>query len=292
MFQYAYGLAASKRIGAELKLDLSWFDANSEHRPYILNRFNIDTPIATQDEIEYIKTCNGKNFFEYRFNLLRNRFAPRHRKNVVKEDLSIYDEALKLPYKNSYIEGYFSTEQFFDDFFSEVRNAFQFTPSMDGNVADLASTINKSTIAFSIRRGDFLNNPLHNVCSKEYFYRALDLIKERVDEPELLIFSDDADWVMTNMEFDVPHRLVSEMDDYMNHMRLMSMCQNHIIPNSTFSWWGAWLSNPKIVLAPDLWLTDDSNIHQGIFGHWVETSHTVPEKWIRISARTAGDTPL
>ncbi len=32
MFQYAYGLAASKRVGTELKLDLSWFKDNSGHR--------------------------------------------------------------------------------------------------------------------------------------------------------------------------------------------------------------------------------------------------------------------
>lgn len=290
MFQYAYGLAAAKRIGTELKLDLSWFDTNSGHRSYILNRFNIKTPVANEDEVDYIRRKNGKNFFEYRYNLLRDDWAPRHRKAIVKEDLSKFDEALKRPYQNSHIEGYFSTEQFFTDFEPDVRSAFQFVKTMPSNVRDIADRINERTVAFSIRRGDFLGNPLHNICSMEYFQRAIERMKQTVPEPELLIFSDEICWIKENLSFDVPHQFVQGVDDHMDHMRLMGLCKHHIIPNSTFSWWGAWLSDPKTVVAPDLWITDNESVHHQMFGHWVETRHTVPSSWIRIPAKLEGET--
>jgi hypothetical protein len=292
MFQYAYGLAAAKRTGTDLKLDLTWFEKNSGHRSYILDRFNIQTPIASKDEVEYIRSKNGKNFLEYRYNLLRDELASRHRKAVVKEDLSKFDEELKRPYKNSYIEGYFSTEQFFADAKKEVCTAFQFVNQMPPKVQEIADSINRNTVAFSIRRGDFLGNPLHNICSIEYFKRAVERMKKVVPELNLLIFSDDIEWIESNSKFEMPHRFVQGVEDHMDHMRLMGLCKHHIIPNSTFSWWGAWLSKPKTVVAPNLWITDNEKVHQKTFGHWVETRHTVPESWIRIPAKLEGETMM
>lgn len=292
LFQYAYGLAASKRVGAELKLDLSWFDSNSSHRSYILDRFKIETPIASREEIEFVRTCNGQNFLEYRFNRLRNDLAPRHKKAVVKEDLSVFDEKLKCPFRNSHIEGYFSTEKFFDDSMHTIRHALQFRNEMSEPVSEIATSIDSNTVALSIRRGDFLGNPLHNICSVQYFQRAIELMSTKVENPKYLVFSDEREWVLTNMKFGVSVTVIPSMSDPMDHMRLMSLCQNHIIPNSTYSWWGAWLSDPNIVIAPDIWLSSDRAIHMEKFGHWVETNHTVPNGWVRIPAYLTGETMM
>lgn len=292
MFQYAYGLAVAKRLGVELKLDTSWYESNSDHRSYILDRFNIETEIATPEEVEYIRTLNGKNFFEYRFNILRNKLVARHKKAVVKEDLSIFDKDLLSPNRSSYIEGYFTTEEFFADFKSDIRTAFQFNVKTPSEVLEIANSINKNTVALSIRRGDFLGNDLHNICSIQYFERAIAKVKEAVLEPEILIFSDDEKWVRSNMSFDVPHTFAGVVNDHMDHMRLMSICKNHIIPNSTFSWWGAWLSDPEIVVAPDLWLVAEKAVHEKYFDHWVETRHTVPKHWFRISAALDGESMM
>ncbi|MBL4585894.1 MAG: alpha-1,2-fucosyltransferase [Flavobacteriales bacterium] len=283
LFQYAYGLAASKRIGTELKLDLSWFNDNSDHRAYVLDRFNIDVEVATKAEIEYTRTCNGRNIFEYRYNLLRNALAARHRKAVVKEDISYFDAALKQPYENSHIEGYFSSELFFREFEDEVKKQLVFAKKPPAASLQIMEQMNsENAVALSIRRGDFLKYPLHNTCSVEYYQRAIEKMQESIEKPKLFIFSDDMDWVKANMKFDLPYVLVPEMTDHMEHIRLMENCRFHIIPNSTFSWWGAWLSTPKRVVAPQHWLNPDREIHLKEFGKWVETSHTVPESWVRI----------
>jgi len=285
MFQYAYALAAAQRIGASLKLDLTWFEAHSGHRAFVLDRFEMDTPVASKDEIDHIRTRNGSNFFAYRYNLLRDALAPRHRKAVVKEDLSRFDHELMYPYRNSHIEGYFSSERFFADHQEAVRKAFTFRGGLSEPAVELADTIGLHTVAISIRRGDFLNNPLHNVCSVGYYHRAVRKMRETVPDMELLVFSDEPDWVQRNMHFEVPARPAQEVTDPMEQMRLMAQCAHHIIPNSTFSWWGAWLSGSSNVIAPDLWLTEDRQVHQQVFGHWVETAHTVPQRWNRIPAR-------
>jgi hypothetical protein len=289
MFQYAYALAASKRIGTELKLDLSWYEENSTHRPYILDRFNISAAFATKEEVEYIKSKNAPDFLSYRWNLLRDSVAPKHKKAIVFEDLSKVDLDLLHPYKNSYVEGYFTSELFFKDFERDVRKELRFQPLISQRVKEIAEAIDSNTVAISIRRGDFIGNSLHNICSKEYFYRAIEKIQEIIGNPTLLIFSDELEWITDNMKFDVAHRIVPKLEDPMDYMRLMSHCSNHIIPNSTFSWWGAWLSEPKIVIAPDSWLAKDVKAHENTFGHWVETKHTVPENWLRIPAQLDGE---
>lgn len=290
LFQYAYGLAASKRIGTELKLDLSWFENNADHRSYILDRFGITAEVATIDEINYIRSCNGSNSIQYRFNLLRNSFAPRHRKVIVKEDLSCFDSELKNPYRSSHIEGYFSSELFFEDLKKDVRQELKFKNELPASCSQIIDKMNpENAVALSIRRGDFLKYPLHNICSIQYYQRSVEQIKKTVSEPHLYIFSDEIDWVKQNMQFDVAHTFIENIEDYMEHIRLMGRCKYHIIPNSTFSWWGAWLSDPKVVIAPDLWLSADKEIHIQEFGNWVETAHTVPQSWQRIPCSLEGE---
>jgi len=268
---------------------LSWYAENSAHRPYILDRFNISAAVATKEEVEYVKSKNAPNFLNYRWNILRDSIALRHKKAVVFEDLSKVDLDLLNPYKNSYVEGYFTSELFFNDFEKEVRQELRFQPTISQSVKEIVDSIDVNTVAISIRRGDFIGNQLHNICSKEYFYRAIEKTQEAIENPTLLIFSDELEWITENMKFDVPHSIVPKLEDSMDYMRLMSYCSNHIIPNSTFSWWGAWLSKPKLVIAPDFWLAQDVKAHENAFGHWVETKHTVPENWLRIPAQLDGE---
>ena len=293
MFQYAYALAASKRIGAELKLDLEWYESNSDHRPYILDRFNISAKEATKAEIEYVKSKNASNFLGYRWNLLRDKLAPIHKKVLVDEDIKQVDWNLKKPYKNSYISGYFTSEKFFNDFSEDVRSELTFTGGMSDESQRVAKSMQQTnSVAISFRRGDFLTKEWQNVCSLEYYQRAIDYIKSIVLDPVFYVFSDELDWVRENINRGVD---VQDMGfnyaDYMQDMRLMTQCKNHIITNSTFSWWGAWLSGSKNIICPEHWLNPNIETHKKEFnGSWVEFSHVLPESWKRIPNLVKGDT--
>ena len=110
---------------------------------------------------------------------------------------------------------------------------------------------NPNTLSIHIRRGDcFMNPDIHPMVTKEYADRAVELLPEH---STIFVFSDDKLWVKENLEFqDIV--IVEGLEDF-EEMWLMSLCQNHIISNSTFSWWGTFLNkneNKKIV-APSIW---------------------------------------
>jgi hypothetical protein len=59
--------------------------------------------------------------------------------------------------------------------------------------------------------------------------------------------------------------------------QLMSLCKHNIIPNSTFSWWAAWLNEhpEKVVVTPNRWFNDESMNTKALLD-------TIPDDWIRV----------
>lgn len=126
-----------------------------------------------------------------------------------------------------------------------------------------------NSVSLHVRRGDYVRNSrtnaTHGVCSIEYYQSAIEYILERVKHPILYVFSDDIEWVKQNLRTHLPTEYIDHNQGAASHfdMRLMSLCRHHVIANSSFSWWGAWL-NPdpnKIVIAPRKWFA--ANIDTG-----------------------------
>jgi hypothetical protein len=114
------------------------------------------------------------------------------------------------------------------------------------------------SVSLHVRRGDYTLAAEGNIALPlDYYRRAIDLIRERFSDPTFFIFSDDLEFARQNLPTDIRRIFVEGNDDFSSHedLRLMAACQHHIIANSSFSWWGAWL-NPredKIVIAPRHW---------------------------------------
>ena len=107
-----------------------------------------------------------------------------------------------------------------------------------------------------------------------YYYKCVAELKHRFGESfTLFVFSDDLDYARDNLHFDVPTEFVERCRRDADEIFLMSQCRHHIIANSTFSWWGAWLNpNPdKKVFAPDKW-----------FRHPRGHSEIIPESWLKM----------
>jgi hypothetical protein len=117
------------------------------------------------------------------------------------------------------------------------------------------------TIAVHVRRGNYLNAPhLFPVCGPDYYRKALDLLPEG----NVIVFSDDPRWCAENLSwmrprevvgFTVTERLETHVDgnpDYLD-LFLMTHCDHHVIANSSFSWWGAFLSGNRAPIHPARW---------------------------------------
>tara|TARA_R110000851_G_scaffold116894_4_gene243370 strand:- start:5281 stop:6009 length:729 start_codon:yes stop_codon:yes gene_type:complete len=140
------------------------------------------------------------------------------------------------------LEGYFQSEKYFKDLEEDIREEFTFkkTPVRD---------IPKNTCSIHVRRGDYVKLENHHpLCSLDYYTKAMSLIPS----DKYMIFSDDNDWCRENFKQEKVEIVSGNTAD--EDLQLMSLCDNHIIANSSFSWWGAWLSDGRgKVVAPKQW---------------------------------------
>jgi hypothetical protein len=166
--------------------------------------------------------------------------------------------------------GYFQTEKYFKHIEDDIRKEFTFKKDYLDACEGIQFMLD-NPIALHIRRGDFLiNSANHHNLSLSYYENAL---KEFDSERQVVIFSDDAKWCKEQELFSGDRFLVSESENPYVDMCLMSMCSDFIIANSTFSWWGAWLSQNKnkTVICPSKWFGPNNNDKS--------TKDLFPEEW-------------
>ena len=152
--------------------------------------------------------------------------------------------------ENCSLYGFFQTEKYFKHIEKQIRKDFTFKDEIKDECDDLIKQFT-NPIALHIRRGDFVwNNKNHPPLGLDYYESALKLFDS---DREVIIFSDDTEWCKEQELFADDRFAVAEGGDQFYDLCLMSLCDDFIIANSTFSWWGAWLGNRGKVVAPKQW---------------------------------------
>lgn len=275
MFQYAMARAVSLRLEAVLELDVSGFKTYPLHA-YGLNHFNVVDAIADKGQFVVGAPQTLLDWIKVRMGW--GTVLPNFQENGLAFDAKVFD--LK---DDVYLDGYWQSERYFLDFEWQIREDFSFKlgPDVD-NQAYLDHINSVHAVSVHIRRGDYVNNPIvnatHGVCDLTYYQRAIEFLCSRISSEELhfFVFSDDPVWVRENVNFGGRTTFISHNDAAKNYedMRLMSSCKHHIIANSSFSWWGAWLNaDPnKLVIAPKKWFKSST----------LNSTDIVPDSWIRL----------
>lgn len=279
MFQYAIGRKLSCMHKVPLKLDISGFKEYTL-RTYRLSHFAIPADFASGFDIENVKFNNRTGLLRV-LDSLALRFQPNYLRNVYKEPHFPYDPNILKCKNHVYLEGYWQTEKYFKDIEETIRRDFTFVGDPDPRNKTMADQIRESeSVSIHVRRGDYITNPTtnayHGTCSEDYYKKAIQIIKNRVHQPQFFIFSDDPTWVREHLDTGYPTVFVDFNGPYKDYedLRLMSLCQHHIIANSSFSWWGAWLcqNTEKIVIAPKKWFNKPD----------INTQDLIPDTWIRV----------
>lgn len=168
--------------------------------------------------------------------------------------------------KNKIFYGYFESKRYLKDMKKILQNELKPKYEKLEKNKNLYNVINSTnSICVSIRRGDFVTNPIykkkHYICDEMYFKKAIDIVKRKVENPIFIVFSDDIDWVKNNMKFPENTYYEDGNDPVWEKLRLMCSCKNFIISNSSFSWWAQYLSENKnkVVIAPNKWIKDEEN---------------------------------
>ncbi len=266
MFQYALYLRL-KAQGKEVKLDDQTEYEREDSRPILLWAFGIDYPAADKEEINEI--TDGFMKFSHR---VRRKLFGRKSKEYREKGYDFDEQILKR--EPAYFTGYFQSEKYFEEVKEQVRRSFQFSDIIWGSIPEelemrirkyQAKIENESRMPVSvhIRRGDYLENDevYGGICTEAYYQKAIKVLEERFPSAVFYIFSNDTKWAKDwtrGLDREEGKFVViegtTEDTGYLD-LFLMSKCRAHVIANSSFSWWGAWLdpAKEKIVIAPSKW---------------------------------------
>lgn len=279
MFQYAMARALSLRLGLKLKLDLYDFLVYGLHHGYQLDSvFACQPEVARAEDIRALLGWRAQPLIKRL--LLRSELRVlRSRRMVVEPHIHFWPGIASVS-ESAYLYGYWQSERYFADASTVIRTDFTFRNPLTGNNAALAAQIGKEkVVSLHIRRGDYVSDPktraVLELCPIDYYRAAAHYIAARIESPKFFVFSDDIAWARENLGLGFPCHYIDHnrgIDSYMD-MHLMSLCRHHILANSSFSWWGAWL-NPrpeKIVVAPARW-----------FANKLSSKDLVPASWVQL----------
>lgn len=265
MFQYAFGLYLSNRSRTELVLDCSAL-AVDPLRDYMLDRWTIDARLASEDQRQLFPRRYGgwglKNLWWARMPLRRVRERPFG-----------FREKYLACGNNVYLDGYWQSEQFFPNLRERLQTLFQPSRPINEESTAIARQMEKvSAASLHVRRGDFVQSKVifetHGTCPLGYYQTCVADLLERNQKLQIFIFSDDHEWCRQNLHFACPTIHVDHNGDGKMHedLWLMTQCRHHILANSSFSWWGAWLRADEsgTVYAPERWFRNDRYDSQSI----------------------------
>ena len=276
MFQYACGFAVAQKSSAQLLLDKSFLTRKPHNATYTLRDFEldvflIDAEFAPKELVEEFNPETRSLFAKISNKLFGNRTGYFKEKNKL-----FCPDILNLE-PPVYLEGYWQNEKYFNPYRTALLKAFQPKQSPSPRNQELALEIyNNHAVCVHVRRGDYVNNAsaqlLHGTCSPRYYENASKYLEQKGIPLTYYIFSDDMEWVKQNIHFPGVTRYINHNTGKESHwdLYLMKHGQHHIIANSSFSWWGAWLCERpgQQVVAPSSWF-------QGI-----EKYEITPATWI------------
>lgn len=280
MFQFAAGYALANKRGVPLFLDTSSYQNYGLHHGFELTRvFGIRMQLAKKDDV---KSVIGWQGHPYAYRPLRNKrlSSIRHSRWIVEPHLHFWPDFFNTP-DNCYLDGYWQSEHYFANIQADIKKVLNFAAPLTGQNIEAAEIIkDTNAVCLHVRRGDYANNPktlaFLGLCSLTYYENAIKHIREHVANPKFFVFSDDIDWCKSALNLPSTSQYISHNVGHHSYldMQLMSLCKHHIISNSTFSWWGAWLSDSSdaIKIAPTPWFSQPG----------VSDNSMVPNSWLKL----------
>ena len=298
-FQYAMARRLAEHHGAELLLDTSIYGLNGELRPQDLAAFNrslglfrfrIKARVALPNEIAQLRDdfyrANTRDRVIRKVRLLWPNFL-RNRSHIVEQKYRFQPEALTWP-DNVYLQGFWQSPKYFEDIAPLIRQELQ--PTDTSIVESARESIEKlkarcsKVVSLHVRRGDIAH--AHETLGKKNITHGAPVTTEYIThamrkfdlETCFFVFSDspkDIAWCRENIRAKNIEFSSAESDLW--DFTAMTLCDHHIIANSTFSWWAAWL-NPKTdkqVVVPSIWASPHSSVK-------MPTDDLIPPSWMQI----------
>jgi len=275
MFQYAFALYLEEQRSQTPLFFGDKTDNNSE-----IYCFNTNVNTIDYEEFRKFKFYSS-NLFLYRFKRKLIRTFPFLNSKILVENSPNYLSSIANGY--SLFDGYWQSYKYFEKIEDKIRSDFTLKIDILTNSKIQTSILTTMSISVHIRRGDYLsskNSKIYETIPIDYYLQSINQLSNQLLEPIFYVFSNDLNWAKENLV--VPDNIHLKFVDNSHYSDvaiadfvMMSMCKHHIIANSTFSWWSAWLnpSKDKMVIAPAKWYVGAMNN---------TTVDLIPPDWIRL----------
>jgi hypothetical protein len=282
MFQYAIARALSMHYKTDLALDYSWFndlEKGVTPRKLELPLLNIDQALFED---------GGKLTTKKKFRFAIQQYLPYG--PIIQRQINAYDfnqeifNLKNISRKDLYLFGYWQSYRYFSHIRSLLQLEFTAREKLPPAYKKYESEILTSeSVMVHVRRGDYVHSPsashFHGALDLDYYQTAFKHLLSSHPNAHFFIFSDDLDWAKSALPQDLSMTYIENLspdNSTVHELGLMTSCKHHVIANSSFSWWGAWLrkSITGNIYAPNRWINDRS----------LDLSNLIPEDWIKLQA--------
>ena len=282
MFQYAIARSLAEHYQTDFILDCSWFEAFEKNvTPRALELQKLNTTLLV-DQIQKPLT-NTKKILTGLQTLLNYGPIIKKQRNAFDFDPSIY-HLKNVDKRGLHLYGYWQSFRYYEHIKSILQNEFKpLDPLPDVYRCYEEKILSTESVMVHIRRGDYVHSDsaakFHGALSMNYYSEAIHLALKISPNVHFFIFSDDLDWAKESLPNNLNLTFI-EADEKVksgpHELYLMTQCTHHIIANSSFSWWGAWLKKENIgnVFAPSRWISDNTQ----------DLSNLLPKNWIQLKA--------
>lgn len=269
LFTFGAGKALARSLNCDVCFDVSWFDSQT------LRQFELGFLDAD------LRLVHSPVKHPLAFQRLIRRFRePTKQSHVFREKSFAYDPNFWNVVPGMSIHGYFQSWKYLDPLAAEIRymvlNSTADSDWFRSEQQKLKAL--GSWTSVHVRRGDYTNpgtHEFHGLVRRNYYEKAVRVVDDLLGQQPLVVFSDDEDSARKELEGLHPNiHFVETPNDVAPHesLRLMALAPTSIIANSSFSWWGAWLSDhpKKVVVAPRTWFNNQATNERDLFPpHWI-----------------------
>ena len=273
MFCAAAGMALAHRLDADLEFGIDKI-LRMKQREFGLAAFHLKAKLIEGDSWRFSRRAIPL----YQLRALLGGGAG-HSTTIWRQRGHHFDPEFLNLKGDVFLRGFFQSPRYFDNVIPQVRAAFDLRPLLSNTGRKLAKdAAGDESIALHIRRGDYVsvasNADIFTTLGADYYRHALQLLGRIVHSPRVFVVTDDVAAARVLLE-GVPGLIFAEGGTAFDDMHLISSCRHHIIANSSFSWWGAFL-DPRpdgLTIAPRHWFKRPAALR-------MYTDDTYPDGWL------------
>jgi hypothetical protein len=274
LFQYAFARSLSEKTNNTVLLDTSWYLLHPNRR-YLLDKYNIVdfAKLPIYKAVNFLGPLELVNRFVWKKSKYSQNTVNRRIYIEPKDSWGAYDESV-FAKSADYFEGLWQTEGYFSDISAKIGNELTLKQEPQHPLIQRAAETDSVSIHF--RRTDYASQSHLSILPERYYAVAQEKISELIEHPVYFVFSDDIAWVKRHFSWGDNTVFASGegLKDY-EELFLMSKCRHHIIANSSYSWWGAWLGEytDTIVISPNKWFNRTTRPKDLLPTRWFVAEH-------------------